>query len=85
MQTEVLKVTGMSCGGCVSNVTQALKAITGVSDVQVSLAAGEVTVQFDEQLVSPDQLKSAVQRAGYNVDATKSGCKPQGKGGCCCS
>jgi copper chaperone CopZ len=84
MQTEVLKVTGMSCGGCVSNVTQALKAITGVSDVQVSLSSSEVTVQFDERVVSPEQLKLALRRAGYGVDATKPGCKPQEKGGCCC-
>ena len=44
MQTEHLKVTGMTCGGCTSSVTKALKAIAGVGDVNVSLAAGEATV-----------------------------------------
>ena len=39
MQTELLSVSGMTCGGCTSNVTRALKAVSGVSDVQVSLAA----------------------------------------------
>src|SRR3990170_7679553 len=29
MQTELYKVTGMTCGDCTSNVTHALKAITG--------------------------------------------------------
>lgn len=84
MKMELLKVTGMSCSGCVSGVTQALKSIPGVGDVRVSLATSEVTVQFDEQLASLEQLKSAIQRAGYGADAAKSGCKPQGKGGCCC-
>ena len=83
MQTELLKVTGMTCGGCTSNVTHALKAITGVGDVTVSLSAGEATVQYDERLTSPDQLKSAVKSAGYGVDATNTAQKPQGKGGCC--
>lgn len=83
MQTELLKVTGMTCGGCTSNVTHALKAITGVGDVKVSLSAGEVTVQYDEQLTSPDQLKSVVKEAGYGVDAINTAQKPQGKG-CCC-
>ena len=83
MKTEHLKVTGMTCGGCTSNVTRALKAITGVGDVNVSLAAGEATVQFDESLTSPDQLKSAVKGAGYGVDATNTAQKPQGKSGCC--
>ncbi len=83
MQTELLKVTGMTCGGCISNITHALKAIPGVGDVTVSLSAGEATVQYDEQLTSPDQLKSAVKEAGYGVDATNTTQKPQGKGGCC--
>ena len=69
MQTERLKVTGMTCGGCAGNVTMALKGVNGVSDVNVSLAAGAATVKFDERLTSPEQLKSAVRRAGYGVDA----------------
>ena len=83
MQTELLKITGMTCGGCTSKVTQALKAIPGVEDVKVSLSAGEATVQYDERLTSPDQLKTAVKSAGYSVDATHVAQKPQGKSGCC--
>ena len=69
MQTELFKVTGMTCGGCTSSVTRALKAVSGVNDVKVSLAAGEATVEYDERLTSPDQLKSAVKVAGFGVDA----------------
>ena len=83
MQTEIVKVTGMTCGGCTSNVTHVLKAITGVGDVKVSLAAGEATVQYDEQLTSPEQLKSAVKDAGYGVDVTNAAHSHQSKGGCC--
>ncbi|MBI4195636.1 MAG: heavy-metal-associated domain-containing protein [Betaproteobacteria bacterium] len=82
MQTQLLKVTGMTCDGCASNVTNALRAITGVSDVKVSLAAGEATVQFDERLTSPQQLKSAVRHAGYGVDGTPPVHSHHGKGGC---
>ena len=64
MQTELLKVSGMTCGGCTSKVTHALKAISGVGDVKVSLPTGEATVQYDERLTSPDNLKSAVRGAG---------------------
>lgn len=83
MQTEIVKVTGMTCGGCISTVTQALKAVSGVSDVSVSLSAGEATVKFDERLTSPEKLKSAVKGAGYGVDASNAAQKPKGKGGCC--
>lgn len=83
MQTELLKIMGMTCGGCTSSVSNSLKAVSGVSNVQVSLSAGEATVRYDEQLTSPDQLKTAVTSAGYSVDATHAAQKPQGKGGCC--
>ncbi|MEC5217067.1 copper chaperone CopZ [Actimicrobium sp. GrIS 1.19] len=56
MQTELLKVTGMTCGGCSSSVTNALKLVHGVGDVRVSLADGTATVQYDASLASPDQL-----------------------------
>ena len=78
MQTELLKVTGMTCDGCISKVTHALKAVSGVSDVKVSLSAGEATVQFDEHRASLEQLDSALKDAGYNVAQ-----EPQAKSGCC--
>ena len=83
MRTGLLKVTGMTCGGCISNVTKALKAINGVGDVKVSLAAGEATVQFDEWLTSPDKLKSAVTGAGYGVNGSYAAHSLRSKGGCC--
>ena len=83
MQTELLKVTGMTCGGCTSSVTHALRAVTGVGDVNVSLSAGKAAVQYDERLTSPEQLKSAVKGAGYGVDAVDPNQKFKVRG-CCC-
>lgn len=83
MQTETLKITGMTCDGCTKSVAHALKALTGVQDVVVSLSAGEAAVRYDEHLTAPDQLKSAVKGAGYGVDSTNTAQKSQGKGGCC--
>jgi copper chaperone len=82
MQTEHLKVTGMSCGGCTGTVTRALKAVNGVADADVSLSAGEAIVQYDEKLTTPGHLKSAIEAAGYGVSTTDT-VAPQSKG-CCC-
>ena len=82
MQTETIKVTGMTCGGCSSNVAHALKAVNGVHDVVVSLPNNEAAVRYDEQLTSPEQMKSAIKSAGYGVGVTSATQKPQGKG-CC--
>lgn len=83
MQTEILKVSGMTCGGCVSKVTNALKAITGVDSVNVSLADGQAKIQFDSSITSSAELISAVKSAGYGANDTKSVSGHQSKGSCC--
>lgn len=98
MQTEIVKVTGMTCNGCTSKVAHALNAINGVHEVVVSLSDGEAAVRYDEHLTALDKLKSAVKGAGYGIGAAKSANdhqsreqKSQGhksqddksKGGCC--
>lgn len=47
------KVEKMMCGGCVSNVTQKLQALEGVTEAKVDLesASAEVEGTFDAQLV----------------------------------
>ncbi|HEY9268861.1 MAG TPA: heavy-metal-associated domain-containing protein [Methylotenera sp.] len=67
MKIEHLTVTGMTCGGCVNSLTRALKAVAGVSDVNIILATGETSVQYDENLTSPEQLRTAVDNAGYGI------------------
>lgn len=84
MQTEQLNITGMTCGGCTSNVTKALKAVNGVDDVVVSLLTGQATVQYDEKLTTAEQLKSAVIEAGYGVNASNTTQQAQSKGKGCC-
>ena len=80
MQTETIKVSGMTCDGCSSKVAHALKAVTGVHDVVESLPDNEAAVRYDEQLTTPDLMKAAVKAVGYGVDVTNVANKPQGKG-----
>lgn len=83
MQTQYLTISGMACGGCTAKVTRALQALPGVTDVKVSLTPGEATVKYDEQLLSPEQMKAAVKSAGYGVKVTRAPQKTNTKS-CCC-
>lgn len=59
-------VTGMTCGHCVSSVTEEIGEIAGVTDVQVDLESGAVTVTSD-QPVPAEAVEAAVREAGYQL------------------
>ena len=67
MQTDGFFVTGMQCGGCTNKLSLALRMLSGVDDVQVSLASGEVTVVFDPARVSPAQIQKTVISTGFGT------------------
>ncbi len=67
MTSEVtIKVAGMSCGGCVRNVTGVLRALAGVTEADVSLDDGHARVTFDPALLTVEQLRQAVIDAGFD-------------------
>ena len=66
MTTQTYSVTGMTCGHCAHAVTTELKALDGVSDVDVDLVAGgtsTVTVTSAAPLEEP-QIAEALDEAG---------------------
>lgn len=68
MEDSIIKVGGMSCQGCVKNITGVLAATPGVAAAEVSLEAGEARVSFDPQQVSRAALVAAIEDAGFDAD-----------------
>lgn len=69
MNTTV-NVSGMTCGHCVSSVTEELSEIPGVTSVDVDLNAGgtsPVSITSEREL-SPEEISAAVTEAGYTVE-----------------
>lgn len=62
----VLRIGGMSCVKCVDRVAKSLKRIPGAIDVMVNLGAGSAMVKFDSKDVALDEIKNAIENAGYN-------------------
>jgi len=65
MDELILKITGMSCGHCVGQVTKALSRLDGV---QVnSVKVGEAVVVYDPREIVPPEIIQAVNEAGYET------------------
>lgn len=67
MSEVTIRVDGMSCGGCVRNVTGVLKALSGVQDAAVQLEEAEARVRFDPAQVSIDEMRRAIVDAGFDT------------------
>ena len=55
----------MDCASCVAHVTKAAKSLPGVRKADVNLSRGRAVVEFDPQAVQPDEIASAISKAGY--------------------
>ena len=70
---EHFMVKGMTCAACSARVEKAARSVPGVTDCSVNLLTGDMTV---EGRVSPQEVISAVEKAGYQA-STKGGEKTQ--------
>lgn len=59
---------GLSCGGCANTVTEKLKELTGVNDVQVDLPTGSVLVESDDNMAL-SSLQEALADTHYRIEA----------------
>jgi len=60
-------IQGMDCAECTMHVHKAIAALPGVRSVDVFLTSEKAIVQLDPQLVELDDIRKAVERAGYTV------------------
>ena len=67
--TSTYTVSGMTCSHCALSVTEEITSIPGVSDVQVHLASGRVTVAAETAL-DQSLVRNAVEEAGYQLVAS---------------
>jgi Cu+-exporting ATPase len=61
-----LKIEGMHCASCASNIERSLKKIPEVKEANVSLMTKKGFVETDKE-IPEEELKKAVARAGYKL------------------
>ncbi len=64
---QKFNVTGMTCSACSAHVEKAVSRLDGVQKAEVSLMTNSMTVQYDEDVLSPGGIIDAVVHAGYGA------------------
>ena len=63
--TETIRVSGVRCERCVARLGAALEGQDGLETANASLM-GDVTLTWDEERTSRDELLAAMARAGFH-------------------
>ena len=64
---KVFNVEGMSCAACQSHVQKAVSSLNGITSVNVSLLTNTMEVEWNEEILSQEEIEKAVHKAGYKA------------------
>ncbi|MFZ7131800.1 MAG: heavy metal translocating P-type ATPase [Eubacteriales bacterium] len=68
---EKYNVTGMTCAACSAAVEKNVKKLEGVKDISVNLLQNNMNVEFDESVLTQEDIIKAVEYAGYGASSTE--------------
>ena len=77
MKTKVYDISGMSCAACSASVTRVVSRLEGVTECDVNLIAGKMTVTFDEERVGDGDFVRVVEKAGFGIAEEKTAKKKE--------
>ena len=62
-----IPIIGMACAACAANVERRLRSLDGVREVSVSLPTRMAVVDWDEQVVTPEDMKRELNAIGFDL------------------
>jgi sulfite exporter TauE/SafE/copper chaperone CopZ len=71
MQTQTIRIGGMTCVSCRDRIEKTLKSTAGVGDAAVNFNSGTATVSYNASVVAFHEIKAAIEKLGYTVLAEK--------------
>ncbi|NMC27772.1 MAG: heavy-metal-associated domain-containing protein, partial [Syntrophomonadaceae bacterium] len=57
----------MTCAACAARIEKGIARLPGVAAANVNLALERATVEYDDQLTSPEQIDQIIKKLGYEV------------------
>ena len=71
-RTQLIKIDGMTCGGCIASVYSATADIDGLDDISIELIDNQATVTFDDSKTDIEAIVSAIEDAGFDATVVQS-------------
>ena len=70
---QKFNITGMTCSACSARVEKVSNALPGMHRASVNLLSNSMTAEYDESVLTPEQIIAAVEGAGYGAALPEQG------------
>ncbi|TFG61387.1 MAG: heavy metal translocating P-type ATPase, partial [Spirochaetales bacterium] len=71
IKTASLSISGMTCAACAKTSERVVHKLPGIQEAAVNFATEKLSVSFEEDIVSLEDIKTAVAKAGYKASEEK--------------
>uniref|UniRef100_A0A8C9LX95 P-type Cu(+) transporter n=1 Tax=Piliocolobus tephrosceles TaxID=591936 RepID=A0A8C9LX95_9PRIM len=74
--TTLIAIAGMTCASCVHTIEGMISQLEGVQQISVSLAEGTGTVLYNPSVISPEELRAAIEDMGFEASVVSGEAMP---------
>uniref|UniRef100_A0A2I3MM08 P-type Cu(+) transporter n=1 Tax=Papio anubis TaxID=9555 RepID=A0A2I3MM08_PAPAN len=74
--TTLIAIAGMTCASCVHTIEGMISQLEGVQQISVSLAEGIGTVLYNPSVISPEELRAAIEDMGFEASVVSGEAMP---------
>ncbi|PNI43599.1 ATP7B isoform 5 [Pan troglodytes] len=74
--TTLIAIAGMTCASCVHSIEGMISQLEGVQQISVSLAEGTATVLYNPSVISPEELRAAIEDMGFEASVVSGEAMP---------
>ncbi|MDX8362451.1 heavy metal translocating P-type ATPase [Cytobacillus sp. IB215316] len=67
MTARTMNIEGMTCASCAQRIEKVTQKLDGVKESNVNLATEKLTIDFDENSISVEDIQNSVEKAGYKA------------------
>uniref|UniRef100_A0A2K5LJS7 P-type Cu(+) transporter n=1 Tax=Cercocebus atys TaxID=9531 RepID=A0A2K5LJS7_CERAT len=72
--TTLIAIASMTCASCVHTIEGMISQLEGVQQISVSLAEGIGTVLYNPSVISPEELRAAIEDMGFEASVVSENC-----------
>ena len=70
---QSFSITGMHCAACSTRIERVVSGLSGIESATVNLATENARINFDPEIISSRQIRTAIESIGFQAEKVTDG------------